>query len=323
MPLRDHLNRITGKLEDLIGQHNNAPTGQYQNGPHQQYPGQSQPPPVPMHSRPGGGPQPPVNQPTVYWRASFEPSAPVSQEWDQKTGNNNGWGNAELENYTASPENSFFTGDRKLVLRAISRPQHPDPGQRFTSARLVSRQTLGRSRGCLTTYLSMPCATGIWPAFWMLPREPFTWPHEGEVDIAESWNGDGENHSCLHWGFYTPEDHMKHLVRGTHIPDMASGRPIRFDFAWDCPSGGPGGRLLWSIDGRPVMKNVMPEGTRRIDDWCVIINVAMGGNVCAGKTPPEGSYDFVVHEVKLSDDPEGGWGSFEAAWQVCPQGGPL
>ncbi|KAH7014466.1 concanavalin A-like lectin/glucanase domain-containing protein, partial [Microdochium trichocladiopsis] len=283
------------------------------------------PPPPAASSRPA--PTPPAAQAPPpgadYWRANFDVAVPVSQDWHHETGNNNGWGNAELEHYTASAANAFHTPDHKLVLRAVAQPDHPDPAQCYTSARLVSRQTLARHRGVLTTWLSLPCAEGIWPAFWLLPREPMTWPHDGEVDIAETWNGDCENHSCLHWGFYTPEDHNKHLVRGTKIPDMATGRPIRFDFAWDCvaTAGKAPGRFMWYIDGRPVMKNLMPEGTRSIDDWCVIMNVAMGGNVCAGKTPARGSYDMVVHEVRMSEEPEGGgWARFEQDWWHCPDG---
>ncbi|KAI3339935.1 concanavalin A-like lectin/glucanase [Ustulina deusta] len=287
------------------------------------------PPPIPTHSRPPASPSAEVGRPTVYWRPTFSPDIPVSQEFDQKQGHGDpwGWGNNELENYTSHSSNSFHTHDGKLVLRAISQPHHPDPDARYTSARLVSRATLGRRDGCLTAWLSLPCAEGIWPAFWLLPREPFVWPHEGEVDVAESWNGDCENHSCLHWGFYNAEDAQKHLVRGTRIPDMPQ-RPIRYDFAWQCSGTGVrgdgksegGGRLMWYIDGRPVMKNLMPPGTRPIEDWSVLLNVAMGGNVCQGKTPRDGAYDMVVHSLQMSEAPDGGWARFDNDWQHCADG---
>ncbi|RMZ85392.1 hypothetical protein DV737_g731, partial [Chaetothyriales sp. CBS 132003] len=226
----------------------------------------------------------------------------VSEEWEHKQGDH-GWGNNELQNYTDSPQNSFYSGDGKLVLRAISQ------GGRYTSARLVSRQRLSKARGCLTTWLTSPCGSGIWPAFWLLPFEPFTWPTDGEVDIAETWNGDLENHSCLHWGFYTPEDGWKHRVRGTRISDMAK-RAVKYEFAWDQDEQGGGkGRLVWWIDGRPIMKAPIPDGQRPMRDFQVLVNIAMGGNVCQGQRPRDGTYDFVVHEVIMSDEPEGGWGS--------------
>ncbi|KAI0525594.1 glycoside hydrolase family 16 protein [Xylaria bambusicola] len=213
------------------------------------------PPPIPSHSKPPASPSAESGGPRVYWRPTFSPGIPVSHEFDHRLGHGDpwGWGNNELENYTSDSSNSFYTPDGKLVIRALSQSHHPDPEARYMSARLVSRATLGRRDGCVTAWLSLPCAEGIWPAFWLLPREPSVWPHEGEIDIAESWNGDCENHACLHWGFYTPEDAQKHLVRGTHIPDMPH-RAIRYDFVWQCSGTGVrgdgkeegGGRIMFT-----------------------------------------------------------------------------
>ena len=308
--------RLKKKWEELSKQQKIIPSGQSSSSPPRAQ--ANAPPPIPP--RPEAAPRQPPGLTQPYWAADFASSADVSTQWEYKLGNNNGWGNNELQHYTASPDNSFFNSDNKLVVRAISAPTRPENDTKYTSARLVSRQTLGRNKGCLTTHLSLPCAPGIWPAFWLLPKEPYKWPEDGEIDIAETWNGDCENHSCLHWGYYTPQDRNKHLVRGTRVPDMASGRPIRFDFVWNCPSGGPGGRLMWYVDNRPVMKATMPSGTRPIDEWCILINVAMGGNVCAGKTPAEGSYDYVVHGISLNEQPEGGWDKFEKDQRYCPVG---
>ena len=45
---------------------------------------------------------------TTFWRPSFDPSRPVSLEWEQKLGHGEGgWGNNELQSYTSSPDNSF------------------------------------------------------------------------------------------------------------------------------------------------------------------------------------------------------------------------
>lgn len=224
--------------------------------------------------------------------------------------------------YIKLPANApSSTQDGKLVVRAIANNASPNVESRYTSARLVSRQTLGRDRGVLTAIISSPCTDGIWPAFWLLPKEPFSWPGDGEFDIAETWNGDHENKSCLHWGFHH-EPH-KHRTMGTLIHDMSS-RPVRYDFAWDQPEGRSGhGRVIWWIDGRPVMKAGIPEGTRPMRDWTILLNVAMGGNVCGGKTPRDGYYDMVVHTLFLSESPRnGGWDGFESDWKIAPDGRP-
>lgn len=101
---------------------------------------------------------------------------------------------------------------------------------------------------------------------------------------------------------------------------------MKYEFTWEQPEGRGrnegGGRAIWSIDGKAVMKAGIPEGARRMDDWQIIINVAMGGNVCQGLRPADGHYDMVVHELSLHDEPSGGWGRFEQDWQSTPEGHP-
>lgn len=281
------------------------------------------PPPVPSGSKPAPPTIPfyskPSSQQTIssYWQPTFNPSVPVNQNFRHELGAH-GWGNNELQNYVDSPANSFHTPSGELVLRAMANCS--SPGDKFTSARLTSHQTLARDRGCLTVRLTPPCAEGVWPAFWLLPQAPFSWPTDGEIDIFESWNGDQVNHTCLHWGFFNGEDHWKHRVKETNIGDLDRHGGHVFTFAWDQPESGQGGRMVWSIDGQAVMKAEIPQGTRRLRDFTILINIACGGNVCGGKVPRDGSYDLKIHELRLDDAPTGGWGSFERAWSGAPEG---
>lgn len=232
-----------------------------------------------------------------------------------------GRGNNELQNYTTDTRNSFFTPDNKLVLRAIAEPSNEESLTKiqYTSARLVSHQKLDRQKGCLSATLTAPCATGIWPAFWLLPAQPFTWPNDGEIDIFEAWNGDCLNHSCLHWGQHIGEDWDKHRVVQTPLPDIGQ-KDHCFELAWNQPDNGEGGRLVWYINGRAVMKAGIPWGTRMIADWTVILNVAMGGSVCGGRLPEPGYYDLVVSELRMSSEPTGGWGRFEKDFEETREG---
>lgn len=91
-------------------------------------------------------------------------------------------------------------------------------------------------------------------------------------------------------------------------------RAVRYDFAWDQPGGQPGqGRMVWYIDGKAVMKGEIPQGTRPMRDFTILLNIAMGGNVCGGKVPADGRYDLIVHSLYLADSLErGGWARFDA-----------
>jgi hypothetical protein len=288
-----------------------------------------QPPPVPRSSKPrapSAASKPPPTPPRPYWQPTFSPSIPVSEYFTHELGAH-GWGNNELQNYVADAANSSHTPSGKLLLRALSdstaaagNGNNNSNNNKYTSARLSSHQTLARSRGCFTAVLSAPSAPGIWPACWLLPAEPFAWPQDGEVDVFEAWNGEQVNHSCLHWGYHTGADWDKHRVRETAIADVAAPAGHVYAFAWDQPAQGEGGRMLWYIDGRPVMKAQRPLGTRRMEDWRVILNVAMGGNVCAGRVPRDGCYEFVVHGLRMCDEPDGGWESFEMDWALAKEG---
>ncbi|KAF2084459.1 glycoside hydrolase family 16 protein, partial [Saccharata proteae CBS 121410] len=257
--------------------------------------------------------------PPFYFRPFFDPSAPVSTHFNHQTGAH-GWGNNEAQNYTPSAQNSFHSPANALVLRAIADSAAPE-GRKYTSARLNTHATLGRDRGYLETRVTAPSARGVWPALWLLPREPFSWPRDGEIDVFESWMGDGINHSCLHWGHFNGEDWDKHRVAETRVGDVDNPAGHVFGLAWEqqqCP--GDGGRLVWYIDGRPVMRAQIPGGMRRLSEFQVIINVAMGGNVCQGVLPNDGVYEMVIHTLKLCEEPVGGWGAFEGHWASAPDG---
>jgi beta-glucanase (GH16 family) len=260
--------------------------------------------------RPPYAPHQPLGQP--YWQADFNPSNPVSETFTHKLGVGvpPGWGNNELQHYTASAANSFYTDDRKLVIRAVANSNLATPC--YTSARLVSIQTLCRKSGFVSAVITAPCAVGVWPAFWMLPEEPFTWPTDGEVDIFETWNGDRINHSSLHWGKFDAADKDKHHTIEKNMHDMARTEGHMYGFAWEQEKDEDGspGRMVWYVDWQPVMKADIPKGTRKMSDYTILLNVAMGGDVVKGVAPADGEYELIVHSLQLYETPPGGWMQF-------------
>lgn len=81
--------------------------------------------------------------------------------------------------------------------------------------------------------------------------------------------------------------------------------------------------MMWYIDGAPVMRAEIPPGTRRMEDWRIIMNVAIGGNVCGGSLPRDGCYDLVVSEIRMCGEPMGGWDRFDRDWQRTQEGNPM
>jgi beta-glucanase (GH16 family) len=268
-------NKLKGLAKEQLDKHN-----------------QPQPPQLPTDH--GQTPLHPPSQP--YWTAKWD----LINGWRHETGAS-GWGNQELQEYTNDQRNAYVDGS-SLVMKAIV-----EPG-RITSARLTSHKTLERDRGYLVARITAPSAKGIWPAFWMLPKEPFSWPTDGEVDIMESWNGLPVNHSCLHWGQYDGPDHDKHRVLDTNVNDISAPDGHKYGFAWDENAR----RMMWYIDDRPVMRCDIPRDMRRkLREFQIKLNIATGGNVMQGISPDNGEYEMRIHEMDLFEAAPGGWEHFE------------
>jgi hypothetical protein len=143
------------------------------------------------------------------WQDEFnqpDGSAPDSRKWTYDLGAN-GWGNAELEDYTASRENSFITSDpdatdgKALVIRAVR-----DAAGRYTSARLKTQGIYSVTYGRIEARMKLPEGQGIWPAFWMLGANitKVGWPKCGEIDIMEAPGHEPHKlHGTLHGPGYS------------------------------------------------------------------------------------------------------------------------
>ena len=140
------------------------------------------------------------------------------------------------------------------------------------------------------------------------------------MDISESWQGSAMNHTCLHWGHFNGEDSQKHRVVETVVKGLGQ-RWVRYEFAWE-EDDQRGLRMVWWIDGKVVMKTGLARGTlgRRLSDFQIVVNIAMGGNVCGGQAPREGVYEMRVAEIKIARECEGGWGRFETDFQRGREG---
>lgn len=243
-----------------------------------------------------------------YWTPDL--SKPLSDSFTYDVGGH-GWGNEELQTYTEDVDNAFINKETDaVVIRARAQTCH-DGSSSFTSARLVSKQCLDYEQGYLEADIDVPHAKGIWYAFWLLPRKPFAWPSDGEVDIAEGWDGKRENGNCLHWGHFNGQDYAKHRV---HYHPVRDGRN-HYGFCWSKDG------LIWYFNGKPTMHAKVPQGVRPWPDFQIVLNIAMGGNVLKGSRPHVPClHEMVVRNLKMCHSPPGGWQTFETAWQQSREG---
>jgi len=142
--------------------------------------------------------------PTVWslvWSDEFngpDGAAVDSSKWTAEVGGG-GWGNNELEYYTARTDNAYQSGG-SLVIRAIKETYLT---RDYTSARLITRNKFSATYGRFEARIKIPYGQGIWPAFWMLGSniDSVSWPQCGEVDIMENI---GKEPSMIHGTIHGP-----------------------------------------------------------------------------------------------------------------------
>jgi beta-glucanase (GH16 family) len=140
---------------------------------------------------------PPGAQWNIVWDDEFNGTSINPNIWTFETGNNGGWGNSELENYTTSSQNAYESNG----LLHIVALQQPLGGYNYTSARMKTQNHFTTTYGRIVWRAALPAGTGMWPALWMLGANFPTvgWPNCGEIDVVEE-NGSSPNkiQSSLH-----------------------------------------------------------------------------------------------------------------------------
>ena len=127
----------------------------------------------------------------------------MPRKWAIQTGGN-GWGNNELEYYTARPQNVQVSGGN-LVITAAKEDYTGADGiaRHYTSARLQTKGLFSQQYGRFEARIQIPKGQGMWPAFWMLGNNIDTagWPACGEIDIMENI---GKEPAMVPWTLHAP-----------------------------------------------------------------------------------------------------------------------
>ncbi len=138
----------------------------------------------------------------LVWSDEFNYTGlPDSKKWDYDVGGH-GWGNKELQFYTAGRRENARVENGRLVIEARKEAWE---GREYTSARLVSRGKGDWAYGRFEVSAKLPSGRGTWPAIWMLPTG-WTyggWPKSGEIDIMEHVGFDPDVvHASVHTSAY-------------------------------------------------------------------------------------------------------------------------
>ncbi|MVN75098.1 family 16 glycosylhydrolase [Hymenobacter sp. HMF4947] len=156
----------------------------------------------------------------LMWSDEFNGAGPAdATKWAYDTGNNNGWGNQELETYTTSTDNVSQNGGN-LVIQAMR--QAGSTG--YTSGRILTKGKQSFQYGRIDVRAKLPQGQGIWPAIWMLGSDidQNNWPKCGEIDIMELRGQEPTKIlSTMHYGT-TTADHQYKGIDNVKLPGNAS-----------------------------------------------------------------------------------------------------
>jgi len=121
----------------------------------------------------------------LVWSDEFNYTGlPDASKWSYDIGGS-GWGNNEAQYYTGSRLKNSEVKDGNLYISAI---KEDFEGEKYTSARLVTRSKGDWTYGRVEVKAKLPDGIGMWPAIWMLPTDWAYggWPDSGEIDIMEN-----------------------------------------------------------------------------------------------------------------------------------------
>ena len=145
---------------------------------------------------------------SLVWSDEFDGKGLVdSTKWAYNVGNW-GWGNNELQYYTANDMLNARQENGALIIEA-----HKNENDKYwSSARLTTQSKISFKYGKIEFRAKVPEGRGTWAAGWLLGdayRDEISWPYCGEIDVLEcvgyeinDTTGSGMNHATCHTRAY-------------------------------------------------------------------------------------------------------------------------
>lgn len=169
----------------------------------------------------------------MVWNDEFDVDGlPDPKKWANDTVfNKQGWFNHEQQYYSGPrAENAVVRGGRLIITARKETPSaRPDwGGQKYTSARLLTRGLAEWTTGFFEIRAKLPCGLGTWPAIWMLGTHG-DWPANGELDIMEHI---GRNPGRVMSTIHTPAGSGAHGVGAVVTVPDACGAFHRYQMLW-------------------------------------------------------------------------------------------
>jgi len=200
-------------------------------------------------------------------------------KWVIETGGG-GFGNDELEYYTARPQNVQVRHGHLIIEAFQEKYTGPDGVTRdYTSARLKTQTKFSQAYGRFEARIKIPRGQGLWPAFWLLgvDIDRIGWPDDGEIDIMENVGKEPSAvHGTIHGPGYSGAGGISASYSLPHGLRFADHFHV-FAVEWEPEV------IRFYTDGQRYATRTpkdLPGGKKWVFDhpFFIILNVAVGGN---------------------------------------------
>ena len=217
----------------------------------------------------------------LVWSDEFnapDGSMPDSKKWTIVQ-DGSGFGNQELEYYTARPSNVHIEGGNLAIIARKESYKGPDGiAHDYTSARLQTAGHFEQKYGRFEARIKIPKGQGIWPAFWMLGDDVGSagWPVCGEIDIMENVGFEPHKvHGTLHGPGYSGSNPL------TGAYTLPNNENVSDDFHVFAVEWEPGVIRFYVDEHLYETQTVdsIPSSKRWVFDhpFYILLNVAVGG----------------------------------------------
>ncbi len=208
---------------------------------------------------------------TPSWQDNFDGTTVDGTKWTFETGGS-GWGNNELQYYTAGNNSKVQGGN--LIIEAR---KETNSGMQYTSSRMITKGKGDFLYGRMEVRAKLPKGRGTWPAIWMLPSDNTygNWPSSGEIDIMEHVGYDpGKVHFSVHTSAY---NHTRNTQKSANkmVPTATDGFHVyRVDWTPYAVRGFIDNEQYFEFINENNGFTAWPFDKR----FFLILNVAVGGN---------------------------------------------
>ena len=199
-----------------------------------------------------------------------------------------GWGNNELEYYTAESvkiENNLIITAQRTSANSLLQCYY-GPAQ-WTSGKIHTAGKVGFKFGRIEIKAKLPSGIGTWPALWLLGAnlmDGVAWPHCGEIDILENTGVNPcQVQGTIHGDGYFGEEGLTGIIQS---PTALSKDFHNFAIAWNEEY------IEWFFDGESYNKitkssvEAMGKPWPFSQEFYLIMNLAIGGWF-AGEVDPK------------------------------------